>query len=68
MLIEEIIQVNKQTREHTKDYIQICLMIDNYAPDNVEVKAYLDLRDQLAVTEHESVDAKVVGTPSILSV
>lgn len=43
ILYKEEIQSNWKKREHTKDYIQLCMRTDNYEPNGVEVNAHLDL-------------------------
>lgn len=57
------IEVNR-----AKDHIQLFPLIDKCKPHNIEVKAYLDLRDQSVVMEHDWVDTKIAGTSSFLSI
>lgn len=49
-------------RERAKEYIYLCLQTDGYEPNDADVKAYLDLRDQLGVVEYDWVDVNIIGT------
>lgn len=53
VLSKEERQANRQMRECAKNYIQLRLKTDNREPNDVDVNAYLDLRNQSYVMEYD---------------
>lgn len=62
ILIEEEIQVNRERRKYTKDYIQLCLRTNKCEPKDAEMEGQMDFQGRSDVVEHVWMDAKVAGT------